>query len=213
VQRSHMDAAGVMHAWDDALIGEAWEQGPLIVSWADVQADLDDPQAGFNAIVHEMAHKLDALDGALDGTPPLPRDAQRAWAWARDFQRAYDFFASASMPAKTPRSTRMPPKRRKNSSRWSANITSPHRICLHTRCRRSLRTWNVFTGPHRLQLQRSVECAAALAGVAVALANDTYSRRLKHCRRIETKPPSCSAHVLSCAWSLCEFTPIQDRVV
>ncbi|MBV6810039.1 zinc-dependent peptidase [Xanthomonas campestris pv. pennamericanum] len=90
VQRTHMDAAGVMHAWDDTLIGEAWEQGPLIVSWADVQADLDDPRAGFNVIVHEMAHKLDALDGALDGTPPLPRDAQRAWA--RDFQHAYDLF-------------------------------------------------------------------------------------------------------------------------
>lgn len=55
-----------------------------------MQADLDDPQAGFNVIVHEMAHKLDALDGALDGTPPLPRDAQRAWA--RDFQHAYDLF-------------------------------------------------------------------------------------------------------------------------
>lgn len=90
VQRTHVDAAGVMHAWDDTLIGEAWEQGPLIVSWADVQADLDDPQAGFNVIVHEMAHKLDALDGALDGTPPLPRDAQRAWA--RDFQQAFDAF-------------------------------------------------------------------------------------------------------------------------
>ncbi|USJ02839.1 zinc-dependent peptidase [Xanthomonas prunicola] len=90
VQRTHMDAAGVMHAWDDTLIGETWEQGPLIISWADVQADLDDPRAGFNVIVHEMAHKLDALDGALDGTPPLPRDAQRRWA--RDFQRAYDLF-------------------------------------------------------------------------------------------------------------------------
>ncbi|MCC8496118.1 zinc-dependent peptidase [Xanthomonas hortorum pv. gardneri] len=90
VQRTHVDAAGVLHAWDDTLIGESWEQGPLIVSWADVQADLDDPQAGFNVIVHEMAHKLDALDGALDGTPPLPRDAQRAWA--RDFQQAFDAF-------------------------------------------------------------------------------------------------------------------------
>ena len=43
VQRTHMDAAGVMHAWDDTLIGEAWEHGPLIVSWADVQADLAAP--------------------------------------------------------------------------------------------------------------------------------------------------------------------------
>jgi len=88
VNRSHLDAAGVLHEWDDELIGEAWEGGPLILSWADVEADLDDPHAGFCVAVHEMAHKIDLLDGVLDGTPPLPRDWQRAWA--RDFQRAYD---------------------------------------------------------------------------------------------------------------------------
>ena len=58
------------------------------MSWADVEADLDDTHAGCCVAVHEMAHKLDALDGVLDGTPPLPRDWQRAWA--RDFQQAYD---------------------------------------------------------------------------------------------------------------------------
>ncbi|HRN63014.1 MAG TPA: zinc-dependent peptidase [Luteimonas sp.] len=93
VNRSHVDAAGVLHQWDDELIGEAWDSGPLILSWADVEADLDDPHAGFCVAVHEMAHKLDALDGVLDGTPPLPRDWQRAWA--RDFQRDYDAFVAA----------------------------------------------------------------------------------------------------------------------
>lgn len=88
--RSHLDAAGVLHEWEDDLIGEAWEQGPLVLSWSDVQADIDDPGAGYCVAVHEMAHKLDALDGVLDGTPPLPRDWQRAWA--RDFQQAYDAF-------------------------------------------------------------------------------------------------------------------------
>jgi len=87
-RREHIDAAGVMHEWEDELIGEAWDAGPLILSWADVRADLEDPAAGFCVAVHEMAHKLDALDGAMDGTPPLPRDWQRAWA--ADFQRAYD---------------------------------------------------------------------------------------------------------------------------
>ena len=90
VQRSHVDAAGVMHQWDDELIGEAWDNGPLILSWADVQADLDDPAAGFCVAVHEMAHKIDVLDGALDGTPPLPRDWQRQWA--ADFQREWEGF-------------------------------------------------------------------------------------------------------------------------
>ena len=90
VQRSHVDAAGVLHEYEDELIGESWDSGPLILSWADVQADLADPHAGFCVAIHEMAHKLDALDGAMDGTPPLPRSWQREWA--ADFQREYDAF-------------------------------------------------------------------------------------------------------------------------
>lgn len=92
VNRTHVDAAGVLHEWDDELIGESWESGPLILSWADIEADLDEPDAGFCVAVHEMAHKLDALDGVLDGTPPLPRAWQKQWA--RDFQRAFDAFAN-----------------------------------------------------------------------------------------------------------------------
>ena len=99
VNRTHVDAAGVLHEWEDDLIGEAWEAGPLILSWADVQADCDDPRAGFCVAAHEIAHKLDSLDGVLDGTPPLPRPWQRAWA--RDFQRAFDAFV-AQVEAGTP---------------------------------------------------------------------------------------------------------------
>lgn len=90
VNRSHIDAAGVLHEWQDELIGEAWDAGPVILSWADVLADCEDPRAGFCVAAHEIAHKLDALDGLLDGTPPLPRPWQREWA--RDFQRVYDGF-------------------------------------------------------------------------------------------------------------------------
>lgn len=92
VHRSHTDAAGVLHEWEDDLSGESWGAGPLILSWADVQADLAEPDAGFCVAVHEMAHKLDALDGEMDGTPPLPREWQRQWA--QDFQRSYDAFCA-----------------------------------------------------------------------------------------------------------------------
>jgi Mlc titration factor MtfA (ptsG expression regulator) len=88
VQRSHVDAAGVLHEWEDELAGEAWDSGPLILSWADVQADIVDPASGFCVAVHEMAHKLDALNGQADGSPPLPSAWQRAWT--RDFQQHYD---------------------------------------------------------------------------------------------------------------------------
>lgn len=91
VNRSHVDAAGVLHEWEDELIGEAWESGPVILSLADIEADLQAPDEGFCVAVHEIAHKLDALDGVLDGTPPLPRSWQREWA--RDFQLAFDALA------------------------------------------------------------------------------------------------------------------------
>lgn len=90
--RSHMDAAGVLHEGQDELIGEAWDAGPVILSWADVLADCDDPHAGFCVVAHEIAHKLDLLDGVLDGTPLLPRAWQREWA--RDFQAAFDAFTA-----------------------------------------------------------------------------------------------------------------------
>ena len=39
-----------------------------------------DPGDGRNVVVHEIAHKIDFLDGAANGTPPLPsRRTRRAW--------------------------------------------------------------------------------------------------------------------------------------
>lgn len=87
-RRQHEDGDGVHHEWDDDLIGEAWSRGPVVLSWADVEADRIEPCAGFNVAVHEIAHALDGLDGVLDGTPLLPREWQREWA--RDFQSAFD---------------------------------------------------------------------------------------------------------------------------
>lgn len=85
--RTHTDEAGVVHAADDVLAGEAWEQGPVILSWSDIEAS--GLGEGFNVVAHEFAHKLDMLDGAVNGTPPLHRDMRRA-DWVAAFQGAYD---------------------------------------------------------------------------------------------------------------------------
>jgi Mlc titration factor MtfA (ptsG expression regulator) len=82
------ERTGVLDEWDDDLAGEAWERGPVVLSWTDVRADLDSPEPGYDVVAHEIAHKLDGLDGAMDGAPPL-KGADRA-GWARDFQAAYD---------------------------------------------------------------------------------------------------------------------------
>jgi Mlc titration factor MtfA (ptsG expression regulator) len=90
VRRSHHDeVSGVVTEFDEDLIGEAWEQGPLVLSWADVAADLEDPFAGFNVVVHEIAHKLDLLDGAMNGVPRLPASMGRE-EWIGTMQRAFD---------------------------------------------------------------------------------------------------------------------------
>lgn len=91
-RRHHDEDTGVVAEWEDELAGEAWDQGPLVLSWDDIEADLAEPEAGFQLVVHEMAHKLDALDGAMDGTPPLHAAWQREWA--RDFQAAYEAFCA-----------------------------------------------------------------------------------------------------------------------
>lgn len=91
-RQHHHEDTGVLEEWQEDLAGESWEHGPLVLSWDDILADLADPGAGFQLVVHEMAHKLDALDGAMDGTPPLPAPWQREWA--RDFQAAYDDFCA-----------------------------------------------------------------------------------------------------------------------
>ena len=54
-----------------ANLGEAWRRGPVVLSWDDAKRGALDPGDGHNLVFHEFAHKLDMLDGAADGTPPI----------------------------------------------------------------------------------------------------------------------------------------------
>ncbi len=81
------DEFGVVHQSDEPLSGEAWPQGPVILSWRDVlEASAED---GYNVVIHEMAHKLDMLGGDANGAPPLHRGMDPA-AWKQSFSRAWD---------------------------------------------------------------------------------------------------------------------------
>jgi len=62
------------------IIGQAFHQGPVIIIWDAALAGGRHPESGHNVIYHEFAHKLDMLDGAADGTPPLRDRAEyRDW--------------------------------------------------------------------------------------------------------------------------------------
>ncbi|MFT3720065.1 zinc-dependent peptidase [Pseudorhodoferax sp.] len=98
-RREVMDDAGVVHAYDEILSGEAMERGPVMLSWRAVASAGESAGVGYNVVVHEFAHKLDMADGAPDGCPPLPvgfmgttdaRDARTRWM--RTWQDAHAAF-------------------------------------------------------------------------------------------------------------------------
>lgn len=99
-RRTVVDPAGVVHSYQETLLGEAMERGPVMLSWSAVksQSTHDVPYAG-NVVIHEFAHKLDMANGGADGCPPLPagfmgyRSASQAKQfWATTWLAAYEDF-------------------------------------------------------------------------------------------------------------------------
>jgi Mlc titration factor MtfA (ptsG expression regulator) len=70
------------------IIGQAFQQGPLIIIWDAAMRGGRHPESGHNVIYHEFAHKLDMLNGAADGTPPL-RDRAEYRDWVLTCSREY----------------------------------------------------------------------------------------------------------------------------
>jgi len=97
-RRRVQDEAGLVHEFEETASGEAWQGGPVIVSWRQDDAEPTVGQAAFNVVIHEFAHKLDLLDGEADGLPPLDRrlhgqlDPHR---WRRVLEDAYQRFSAA----------------------------------------------------------------------------------------------------------------------
>lgn len=87
--RAYTDEHGIVHESRYPMAGEAWPDGPVILSWADVVSAgwLD----GINVVLHEFAHKLDMRNGDANGLPPLHGD-MRVRDWAAAFEPAYTDF-------------------------------------------------------------------------------------------------------------------------
>jgi MtfA peptidase len=80
---------GLIETDQHSYSGQAWLQGPVILSWADVEyAWLGD---GANVVIHEFAHKLDMLNGTANGFPPL-HAGMNARRWSQIFTQAYADF-------------------------------------------------------------------------------------------------------------------------
>ncbi len=104
--RQVTDDMGVVHEYDEVVVGEAMDRGPVMLSWQDVQASGASAANGYNVVIHEFAHKIDMRYGDADGCPPLPpgfagsgtaTDARVAWH--RTMQPAFDGFRDKTIVA------------------------------------------------------------------------------------------------------------------
>jgi Mlc titration factor MtfA (ptsG expression regulator) len=116
IPRSVEDEFGVVHEYQELASGEAWDGGPLLISWRDAQM----AGSGYNVVIHEFAHKLDMLNGEANGIPPLPPKCSSA-AGKEYCDAAYDDFCArvdaAAAALRKPCSTPMPARIQASSLR------------------------------------------------------------------------------------------------
>lgn len=91
IPRQEMDDSGVVHEYVEEAAGEAWEGGPVILSWEDCEPDVS---PDVNVVIHEFAHKLDLYHGEADGMPWLGAHAPAITprTWNRILHACYDDF-------------------------------------------------------------------------------------------------------------------------
>jgi Mlc titration factor MtfA (ptsG expression regulator) len=88
VPRQLVAEGGVVTAHKQTLLGESWEDGRVVLSWADVKRGFRDWTDGHNVVLHEFAHQLDSESGSTNGAPYLgSQDSYRSWSavLSRDF--------------------------------------------------------------------------------------------------------------------------------
>ena len=82
-----IDEFGIVHEGTQHRSGEAWQRGPVILSWKDAKHSGEGD--GHNVVIHEFVHKLDMLNGRANGFPPLQPDMNpNRWTevMTRDFE-------------------------------------------------------------------------------------------------------------------------------
>lgn len=85
-RRTFVDEIGVVHDGDEDLLGEAWDEGHVLLNREDV-LDGSAVRDGWNLVLHECSHLLDLATGEPDGVPPLPAGVDAAH-WRATFAAA-----------------------------------------------------------------------------------------------------------------------------
>ena len=120
--RRQLLPGGVVSEQPQALAGESWAQGQVILAWSEVLAGAADPADGRNVVLHEFAHQIDQDGGDADGRPWQRDDAARQrWAAVVDegLARLREHRRRRSTPTAAPT--------RPSSSRWPPRPSSSGR--------------------------------------------------------------------------------------
>jgi len=99
-----------------------------VLAWSATRRGARYPDYGQNVVYHEFAHRLDMLDGATDGTPPLQDDAA-VERWRQVCNEAYDTVRAEGSPV-------LRPYAGTNPAEFFAVATEvffnqPHELCEH----------------------------------------------------------------------------------
>lgn len=89
------DELGVVHHKDQSRSGEAWQRGPVILSWDDVEHAGN--RDGHNVVIHEFVHKLDMLNGRANGFPPMQPDMDPV-RWTETMASGFEDFQKHPKP-------------------------------------------------------------------------------------------------------------------
>jgi len=89
-ERRRWDDAGVVTEGPEPRIGESWDQGAVVLSWKDVLLDIEDPDDGFNVVLHEFSHQLDH-EARLTTEDGFASD----FPWRDTFEQEYERLVAA----------------------------------------------------------------------------------------------------------------------
>lgn len=71
---------GTVSYSEDHMLGESWDNGRIVLSWDDVSRGAADFSDGYNVVLHEFAHQLDAETGSTNGAPAMRANSYKSWA-------------------------------------------------------------------------------------------------------------------------------------
>ncbi len=83
---------GLVSEIDETRAGESWQTGTLVLSWEDVERDLESDVQ--NVVLHEFAHQLDAESGEMNGAP-IFADRELRERWAKAMSLAFERLSDA----------------------------------------------------------------------------------------------------------------------